>query len=61
MMARLTGGAHARFDVSAPASLLELLSGAAAYASGGHEAMRTLAATSERVRGLLADMGGGAR
>jgi len=43
MMARLTGGAHARFDVHAPASLLELLRGAAAYASGGREAPQRLA------------------
>lgn len=60
MMARLTGGAHATFDVSAPASLLELLRGAAAYASGGRQAMQQLAATSAGVRGLLARMDGGA-
>jgi hypothetical protein len=57
-MARLTGGAHARFDVNAPGSLLDLLRGAAAYASGGHEAMRRLADTSPAVRGLLGAMKG---
>lgn len=57
-IARLTGGAHARFDVGAPASLLELLRGAAAYASGGREAMLKLAAESAAVRGLLTAMEG---
>jgi hypothetical protein len=57
-MARLTGGAHARFDVNAPGSLLDLLRGAAAYASGGHEAMRRLADTSPAARGLLGAMKG---
>jgi hypothetical protein len=60
-IARLTGGAHARFDVSAPASLLELLRGAAAYAAGGREAMLRLAGASPAVKGLLAAMEGGRR
>jgi hypothetical protein len=60
-MARLTGGAHARFDVNAPGSLLELLRGAAAYASGGREAMTRLAGASPAVKGLLAAMEGGRR
>ncbi|HEY5796575.1 MAG TPA: VWA domain-containing protein [Bosea sp. (in: a-proteobacteria)] len=60
-MARLTGGAHARFDVNAPHSLLELLRGAAAYAAGGREAMLKLAGTSPAVRGLLGAMDGGRR
>jgi hypothetical protein len=42
-IARLTGGAHARFDSRAPDSLLDLLRGAAAYASGGREALARLA------------------
>ncbi|MGO4174108.1 VWA domain-containing protein [Bosea sp. TAF32] len=58
-IARLTGGAHARFDVTAPASLLELLRGAAAYAAGGREAMLRLAGSSPAVKGLLAAMDGG--
>ena len=61
MMARLTGGAHARFDVQAPHSLLELLRGAAAYASGGRDALRKLAGASAEVRGLLTAMDGGRR
>jgi len=55
-IARLTGGVHARFDVSAPGSLLDLLRGAAAYASGGREAMVRLAGTSPAVKGLLSAM-----
>lgn len=60
-IARLTGGAHAHFDASSPASLLELLRGAAAYASGGREAMLKLAGSSPAVRGLLGAMEGGRR
>jgi hypothetical protein len=58
-IARLTGGAHARFDVRAPQSLLELLRGAAAYASGGREALLKLAGRSTAARGLLTAMEGG--
>ncbi len=61
MMARLTGGAHASFDVHAPRSLLELLRGAAAYASGGREALQSLAGASPEVQGLLTAMDGGRR
>lgn len=57
-IARLTGGAHARFDVNAPNSLLELLRGAAAYASGGREALLRLAAASPAAKGLLTAMEG---
>jgi len=60
-IARLTGGAHARFDVGAPQSLLELLRGAAAYAAGGREAMLKLAGGSPAVRGLLGAMDGDRR
>lgn len=60
-MARLTGGAHARFDVNAPDSLLDLLRGAAAYASGGREALRRLAGASPAVNGLLTALDGGRR
>ena len=61
MMARLTGGAHARFDVNAPGSLLDLLRGAAAYASGGREALLKLAGTSPAVKGLLGAIDGAGR
>lgn len=61
MMARLTGGAHARFDVNAPGSLLDLLRGAAAYASGGREALFRLAGASPAAKGLLTAMDGGVR
>jgi hypothetical protein len=64
MMARLTGGAHARFDANAPHSLLELLRGAAAYASGGRDALLKLAGGSAAVKGLLGSLdnaGRGAR
>jgi hypothetical protein len=60
-MARLTGGAHARFDVNAPGSLLDLLRGAAAYASGGRAALQSLAGANPAVKGLLAAMDGGRR
>lgn len=60
-IARLTGGAHARFDVNAPGSLLDLLRGAAAYASGGREAMARLAGTTPAVKGLLGAMDGAGR
>jgi hypothetical protein len=60
-MARLTGGAHARFDVNAPGSLLDLLRGAAAYASGGREALHKLSGASPAVKGLLTAMDGGRR
>jgi hypothetical protein len=57
-IARLTGGAHARFDANAPNSLLELLRGAAAYASGGREALLKLSGESMAARGLLTAMEG---
>jgi len=60
-MARLTGGAHARFDVNAPGSLLDLLRGAAAYASGGRAALQALTGTNPAVKGLLTAMDGDRR
>lgn len=42
-IARLTGGAYARFDHSAPATLADLLRAAAAYAAGGRDALLKLA------------------
>ncbi len=58
-IARLTGGAHARFDAGAPDSLLDLLRAAAAYASGGREAMLSLAAGNAAAGRLLTAMDGG--
>ncbi|MCO5093045.1 VWA domain-containing protein [Bosea sp. (in: a-proteobacteria)] len=60
-IARLTGGAHARFDSGAPDSLLDLLRGAAAYAAGGREAMQRLSGSNPAVKGLIAAMDGGRR
>ena len=57
-IARLTGGAHARFDVNAPNSLLDLLRGAAAYASGGREALLKLAGQNAAAQRLLTAMEG---
>ena len=47
-IARLTGGAYARFDANAPSSLASLLRAAAAYASGGVDALNRLAAARYR-------------
>jgi hypothetical protein len=56
-VARLTGGAYARFDASAPQSLAGLLRAAAAYASGGGQALERLAARDGEARKLLTAMG----
>jgi hypothetical protein len=56
-IARLTGGAYARFDASAPQSLAGLLRAAAAYASGGTGALARLAAGDSEARKLLTAMG----
>jgi hypothetical protein len=55
-IARLTGGAYARFDASAPGSLANLMRAAAAYASGGVAALEHLAATDGKARALLTSM-----
>jgi hypothetical protein len=47
--------------VNAPASLLDLLRGAAAYAAGGREAMLRLAGSTPAVKGLITAMDGGRR
>ena len=53
-IARLTGGAYAAFDQSAPQRLASLLSAAAAYAAGGRAALeRAAAAGGEGARQLL--------
>jgi len=56
-IARLTGGAYARFDAGAPQSLAGLLRAAAAYASGGSDALRRLAAREGEAHKLLTAMG----
>jgi hypothetical protein len=56
-IARLTGGAYAKFDQSAPARLAALLSAAAAYAAGGKAALEKQAkAGGEAARLLLSQM-----
>jgi hypothetical protein len=55
-IARLTGGAYARFDASAPRSLAGLLSAVAAYASGGEGALQRLAAREPEAQRLIAAM-----
>jgi len=60
-IARLTGGAYARFDASAPKALSELLRAAAAYAAGGVEGLTRLAPQSAEARALLTSMTGSAR
>lgn len=55
-IARLTGGAYASFDRSAPERLAALLSAAAAYAAGGRSALE-LEARNPAARHLLSQMG----
>ncbi len=56
-IARLTGGAYAAFDQSAPARLASLLSAAAAYAAGGRAALEKQAREGgEAARLLLSQM-----
>jgi hypothetical protein len=57
-IARLTGGAYARFDTKAPHALSELLRAAAAYAASGVDGLARLAPSSERAHGLLTSMTG---
>lgn len=57
-IARLSGGAYARFDAGAPHALSELLRAAAAYATGGVEGLTRLTAGSAQARGLLTDITG---
>jgi hypothetical protein len=57
-VARLTGGAYARFDIGAPQALAELLRAAAAYAASGVEGLTRLAPHNEQARGLLTAMKG---
>lgn len=57
-IARLTGGAYARFDASAPKALAELLRAAAAYATSGVEGLARLAPRSAQAQALLTSMTG---
>ena len=52
-IARLSGGAYARFDARAPQALSELLRAAAAYATGGLKGLTRLTAGSVQARNLL--------
>src|SRR5688572_9433536 len=52
-IARLSGGAYARFDAGAPHTLSELLRAAAAYATSGVEGLARLTAGSAQARSLL--------
>lgn len=52
-IARLTGGAWCRFDPGASAQLRELLRAVAAYATGGRDALKRLAAGSQGATLLL--------
>ena len=52
-IARLSGGAYARFDAGAPQVLAELLRAAAAYAASGVEGLTRLSAGNAQARGLL--------
>ncbi len=55
-MARLTGGAHERFDAAAPGALEALLRAAAAYAAGGMGALHRLAQGDAGARRLITAM-----
>ncbi len=52
-VARLSGGAYARFDAGAPHTLSELLRAAATYATSGVEGLTQLTASSAQACGLL--------
>jgi hypothetical protein len=58
-IARLSGGAAARFDVSAPEVLAALLRAAAVYATRGLDGLRLAAHEDAAARRLLAGMTGG--
>jgi hypothetical protein len=55
-IARLTGGAWCRFDMGSAAQLRELLRAAAAYASGGRDALIKLAKNTSGAAMLLGQM-----
>jgi len=53
-VARLTDGAHCRFDANSPQQLRDLLGAVAAYAAGGRQALADLSRRSSREVRLLA-------
>ena len=55
-LARLTGGAYAAFDASAPAKLAGLMKAAAAYAAGGRAALEREAKSEHDAAHLLSQM-----
>ncbi len=55
-IARLTGGAWCRFDTGSAAQLRELLRAAAAYATGGRDALMRLAKGTSGAAALLGQM-----
>jgi hypothetical protein len=57
-IARLTGGAYARFDASAPHALADLLRAAAAYATSGIDGLSRLASDNDGAKRLLTSMKG---
>lgn len=57
-IARLTGGAWCRFDMGSAAQLRELLRAAAAYATGGRDALMRLAKNTSGAAMLLGQMKG---
>lgn len=52
-IARLTGGAHCRFDAGSAAQLRELLSAVAVYAAGGRKALENYSSGKRGARALL--------
>lgn len=58
-IARLTGGAYARFDAGSAGQLLALLRGAAAYAAGGRRGLEALARNEGGAQALLTQMNKG--
>ncbi len=58
-LARLSGGAAARFDLAAPEVLAALLRAAAIYATRGLDGLRLAAHEDAAARRLLAGMSGG--
>jgi hypothetical protein len=57
-IARITGGAYARFGAGSAAELLALLKAAATYAAGGRKGLEQLASRESGAKGLLTQMGG---
>lgn len=55
-MARLSGGAHARFDSGAASRMAELLRAVAAYATGGIDALEKLVDGNREARALLSQL-----